>query len=264
MWDVEEITVKRLVQWSLLHGPDRLVVNNAYARVNANFDVLHTGKYLLDVMHGVEISVLHVNILEDSSHIVDGARRVGALVKFYQGSLPLVVKYADMPDNVVFRPYNVREEVYTQDRYRYGNDTLVEAYYSGLPASMKCSFLDARVGIVKLQKLNPEQEHDVYWQNNCICPSSPLYTGVCNDTSGYEDVASRMDHTQLQKLLQVLCVIERMDEAFATVARAAVLDFARSMLAENETNTVVTTSSTVSSSTSDVESDEEHMGPQMV
>jgi hypothetical protein len=219
-------------------------------------------------MQGVDISVLHVNVQDGSSYIVDGAARVGALVKFYQGSLPMVVTYANMPDNVVFRPYAVPEEQYKHDRFRYKHETLVQAYYSGLPASMKCSFLDAQVGIVKLQNLGTEQEQHVHWQNNCMCPSSPIYPiygNVYDETAGFEDVASRMHHTQVQRLSRVLSVIEdSMDQSRAIVARAEVLGFARSMLSETETDTAITTSSSISTSTSEVESDEETLGAEIV
>lgn len=263
MWVVEDTTVKNIVQWSLCHAPDRLLVNTAYARSSSGMDVLCKGKYLLDVMQGVDISVVHVNLVGGNSYIVDGASRVGALVQFYQGLLPMVLKYPEMPDSVVFRPYNVAEEEYKHERFRYDEDSLVEAYYQGLPAALKRSFLGANVGIVKLLNLSPEQEQQLHWQNNCMCPCSPIYDNANGEVAGFEELTTRMHSTQVQSLASLLCIIDSsMDQSRALLARREVLCFARSMVQATEPSTE--DYSSISSSASESESDEERQGPQMV
>jgi hypothetical protein len=269
MWEVEDMCVRRLLQWSLSHCDNRLVVNTAYPRVSHSWNIEQQGKYLLNVMCGVDISVLHVNVTGCNAYIVDGAARVGALIEFYQGITPMVVEFNAMPDQVSFHPHNVPKEVYLKDRFCYEQDTLVAAYFSDFPTRLKQAFLSATIGLSKLHNVSVEREQQVHWQNNNMCPSSPLYTKSYDEVAAFGDVASRMNDMQVQLLVNVFNMIggtvhERREE----VVRAEILRFARSMLQdiENEDNTPSSSSvssSSCSGSSEHVSSDEDQ-GPQLV
>jgi hypothetical protein len=247
---ISSMPVKRLLQWSLCHGEWCLRVNPAYPRVSPAWTELDKGRYLQQVMNGTDISVLIVNITDSKAYIVDGAARVGVLLDFQQGRLSMVLTFQEMPDNVRFRPYGVPPEQYALDRFHYHEDTLVEASYLDLPADQQRAFLDAHVDIMKMSNLCLQDEQQLYWSNNCMCPSSPVYTCNYNETDAFEAVARWLSPRQVQSLLSVLNMLDGSVNADRVeVTRAAILRLTDSIIHDH------TETGTASMSTSTSESD---------
>jgi hypothetical protein len=250
--------VRRVVQWSLSHDQFRLRVNPAYPRLASDWNKMDTGRYLLGVMNGTDISVLIINVCEQNAYIVDGAARICALVDFQQGRIPIVLKFEDIPDGVSFRPHGVPAELYTHNRFEYKDDTLVEAFYSDLSAAQQRAFLEMHVDIVQRRNLSLEDEQLLYWQNNCMVPSSPLQESIYNETLAFEAVARSMYAPQVRNLLSVLHLVESsVDAPRAQVARAAIISFTHSILHHATDQTISSISSneastSVESSTSDI------------
>ena len=253
--------VRRVVQWSLKHDELQLRVNPAYPRVASGWNKMDTGRYLLGVMNGTDISVLIINVCEQNAYIVDGAARICALVNFQQGRIPIVVRFEDIPDGVSFRPHGVPAELYTHNHFEYKDDTLVEAFYSDLSLAQQRAFLEMHVDIVQVRNLSLEDEQRLYWQNNCMVPSSPLQESIYNETLAFEAVAQSMNAPQVRKLLSLLHVVESaVDAARVQVVRAAILSFTHSIVHDLHHVTDQTISSissteastSVESSTSDI------------
>jgi hypothetical protein len=223
---IKTLAVKLLVQWSLTHCSDRLSVNDSYPRTGAPWDLLNKGRYLLDVLNGTDISVLVVNMTVDNSFIIDGAARVNTLFNFQQGKIPMVVTHQEMPDKINFRPYGIclDEDV---DAYKYESETLVEAFYTDLPADQKRSFLNTQLDIIMLNGFSLDEEVRIYYECNNICPSSPVYQSDYSDNTVLKDMRACMSTTRAMHIERVL---EMIGGQHAALARAEVLRFTRDLV----------------------------------
>jgi len=233
MQRVGQITVRRLVQWTGECGPGRLRVNDAYPRAHTDWTVTDRGRYLLSVLQGTDISVLVVNVSDQSSHIVDGASRIGALVDFQQGKLPMVVKFSEMPERVSYRPYGVPNampiEECQRESFENAYDPLVEAYYAGMQPDQQRAFLDAQVDIRQLSNMSLEQEKFLYWQTNYVCPPSPSATGNYDEGLAYADVAAHVDEVLRPRVAHILHLIGGQHRELAC---AEFLHFVRDVVGE--------------------------------
>jgi hypothetical protein len=225
---IEQITVRRLVQRSLIHSEYSLRVNEGYARIDSAWSIQEKSRYLQQVMHGTEISVLIINITENNSYIVDGAARIGTLVDFQQGKIPMVLRFGEVPDAASFSPHGVAAELYAQEQFPYKLDTPVEIYYSGLAVEQKKQFLQAGIDVIKLRNYSLDEEKKIYWQNNNICPPSPVLTSNYDESCVLQDISGRMCYLQINSLKHLM---NMMHGPLAIVARAELLRFAKLMLA---------------------------------
>lgn len=190
MNNVGSVSVKRLVQWSSSGDTDCLRINNAYPRIKTAWTIQDKGKYLYSVLQGVDISIITINVTAPYSYVVDGAARLSVLSDFQQGILPMVVAYSKMPDRINFRPYAVPPAVYSRDRFVYEADTLVEAHYDGLQADQQRAFLQATVDVRRYCEMSLEDEKELYWKTNYLCPASPVYTSEYDEAEEYANLAS--------------------------------------------------------------------------
>jgi hypothetical protein len=231
MNNVGKISVRRLVQWTSSADSDRLRVNDAYPRAGPEWTLTDKGKFLHEVLLGTDVSVLIFNVTESDSYIVDGASRISALVDFQQGKIPMVVAYTDMPDRISYRPYGVSPEQYKREQFRFEADTLVEAYYSGFQPDQKRAFLQANVDMRRLSNMSTEDEKNVYWRANFLCPSSPSYQSHYDEAETYVDVALRLKEQHRPRLAHILHLIGGVHRELAC---AEVLLFARDILSYNQ------------------------------
>jgi hypothetical protein len=234
MNNVGSVSVKRLVQWSSSGDIDRLRINDAYPRINTAWTIQDKGKYLYSVLHGVDTSIITINVTARDSYIVDGASRLSVLSDFQQGKLPMVVEYSKMPDRISFRPYAVPPSAYKYDRFVYEADTLVEAHYDGLQADQQRSFLQAKVDVRKYCDMSLEDEKQLYWQTNYVCPASPSYTSEYDEAEEYADVASLLSEEGRGILRQILHLIGGVHR---NMACAELLQFLRKLLQRDASDT---------------------------
>jgi hypothetical protein len=178
------------------------------------------------------MSIISINEKKRDSFIVDGACRLGVLSDFQQGKLPMVVTNSIIPERVSFRPYGVPASVYSYDNFVYEADTLVEVYYDGLQADQQRAFLDAKVDVRKFFNLSLEDEKQVYWQSNYMCPSSPVYTSEYDEAEDYAKVASLLPEEARAKLPQIMNLIGGVHR---NMACAELLMFLRKLLPPGST-----------------------------
>ena len=233
MRSVGQISVKRLVQWTGLGNAERLVVNDQYPRADTTWTLADIGRYLLAVLQGTDTSVLIVNVSDDSSHIVDGASRIRALVDFQQGRLPMVVRFSEMPERISCRPHGVPNAVpieeFQRGAFDNGHDPLVEAYYAGLQPEKQRAFLEAQLDIRELSSLSVEQEKLLYWQTNYVCPASPTAEGNYDEGLDYADVVAHVDEELGPRVAHILHLISGQHRH---LARAEFLHFVRDVVGE--------------------------------
>lgn len=232
MHSVGQISVRRLVQWTGLCGAERLRVNDQYPRASTTWTPADIGRYLLAVLQGTDTSVLIVNVSDDSSHIVDGASRIRALVDFQQGRLPMVVRFSEMPERISCRPHGVPNAVpieeFQRGAFDNGHDPLVEAYYAGLQPEKQRAFLEAQLDIRELSSLSVEQEKLLYWQTNYVCPASPTAEGNYDEGLAYADVAAHVDEELRPRVAHILQLIGGQHRDLAR----RVLHFVRDVVAD--------------------------------
>lgn len=230
MNDVSSVSVKRLVQWSNSGHSDRLRINDAYPRIDTAWTIQDKGKYLYDVLHGVDVSIITINVTERHSYIIDGACRLRVLTDFQQDKLPMVVSYSKMPDGISFRPYAVPPAAYSYKRFEYEAGTLVEALYDGLQAHQKHAFLQAQVDVRKYSNMRLADEKQLYWQTNYVCPSSPVSASEYDEAEEFAEVASMLSEKDRAVLVHLMHLIGGVHRHMAC---AELLHFVRKLLAHD-------------------------------
>ena len=206
MNDVESISVKRLVQWTSDTQGDRLCINDAYPRIDTEWTVFDKGKYLYNVMFGLDVSIITVNLSAQASYIIDGARRISVLSDFQQGKISMVVQFSKMPEHVKIRPYGVPHSDQLE-RFAYEDYTLVEATYDNFQADQQRAFLQASVDIRTYNNVNLEDEKQLYWQANCLCPSTPAFVSEYDEADLYNEVCSLLVEPEQAALVQIMHLV---------------------------------------------------------
>jgi len=209
MNDVESISVKRLVQWTSNTQGDRLCINDAYPRIDTEWTVFDKGKYLYNVMFGLDVSIITVNLSAQASYIIDGARRISVLSDFQQGKLSMVVQCSKMPEQVKIRPYGVphsdqRDQL---EPFAYEDYTLVEATYDNFPTDQQRAFLQASVDIRTYNNVSLEDEKQIYWQANCLCASTPAFVSEYDEADLYKIVCSVLTEPEQAALVQIMHLV---------------------------------------------------------
>ena len=232
MKDLEQMSIRRLLQWACSCEVDRLRVNDGYPRSANVCDITEKGRYLHSVLCGTDVTVMVVNTTSINSFIVDGASRLVSLVDFHQGRLPMVLPWHQLPDAVSCHPYGVARHVSQADRYPLQPETLVESFFQDLNVELRRSFLNAVVDIRFVRDLSVDMEQRMYGMYNDICPSSPTAESSFNEASVYVETAELLPAAHRPALAKTLQVLELIGGARAQFARANVLQFARSLADE--------------------------------
>jgi len=207
MENVRSVSVKHLIQWSNLATGKCLKVNDAYPRVETPWTIFEKGKYIYNIMCGLDLSIITINSTTDACYIVDGARRISLLSEFQQGKLAMVIQYGKMPDRVKFRLYGVSPREQELPTLPYEAYTLVEVTFNDLQVDQQRAFLQANVDICSYLNITTEVEKQLYWQANYICPPSPTFSSEYDESELYKKVCDLLTASEQAALVQTMHLV---------------------------------------------------------
>jgi hypothetical protein len=119
---------------------------------------------------------------------------------------------------------------YSYKRFEYEAGTLVEAHYDGLQAHQKRAFLQAQVDVRKYSNMRLEDEKQLYWQTNYVCPSSPVSASEYDEAEEFAEVASMLSEKDRAVLVHLMHLIGGVHRHMAC---ADLLHFVRKLLAHD-------------------------------
>jgi hypothetical protein len=156
----EKITVQTLVQWSTCKPLLGRLGENSYNRHTQVCFSSHelASRYILKILNDTDDEILVLNIKEYEAYIIDGAARIKSLVDFQKERIPLVVRYADLPDNVAFTGYGERDDKYFYEQFNPDPEKMVKAYYSQMTPTVQKLFMQSTVTVVKIKDLSDVDE----------------------------------------------------------------------------------------------------------
>jgi hypothetical protein len=116
------------------------------------------------------------------------------------------VQFSKMPEHVKIRPYGVPHSDQLE-RFAYEDYTLVEATYDNFQADQQRAFLQASVDIRTYNNVNLEDEKQLYWQANCLCPSTPAFVSEYDEADLYNQVCSLLVEPEQAALVQIMHLV---------------------------------------------------------